>query len=129
MDRLRRKFDTAKAFVPKPILVGPGCARGIFAFGSSDSAVVEARDILAEGHGKPSDYLRLRALPFTDEVTAFLAAHEVIYVVEQNRDAQMAGLLKNFYPQFATRLHSVLHYDSTAITAQGIVDQITANEK
>ena len=129
MDRLRRKFDTAKTYVPQPVLVGPGCQRGIFAFGSSDPAVVEARDILLEGHEKQTDYLRLRALPFSDGVTDFLASHEVIYVVEQNRDAQMAGLLKNFYPQFATRFISVLHYDSTAITAQTIVDQINANEK
>ena len=129
MDRLRRKFDTAKTYVPKPIVTGPGCARGIFAFGSSDPAVVEARDVLKEVHGKETDYLRLRALPFTDEVEAFLAAHEIVHVVEQNRDAQMAGLLKTFYPQYATRLHSVLHYDSTAITAQSIVAPINACEK
>jgi 2-oxoglutarate ferredoxin oxidoreductase subunit alpha len=129
MDRLRRKFDTAKLSVPKPVLNGPGCPRGILAFGSSDPAVVEARDILKEVHGKDTDYLRLRALPFTDEVPAFLEAHEVVYVVEQNRDGQMAGLLKTFFPQFATRLHSVLHYDSTAITALSIVAPINACEK
>ena len=129
MDRLRRKFDTAKRSVPRPIVTGPGCQRGILAFGSSDPAVVEARDILKEVHGKDTDYLRLRALPFTDEVDAFLAAHDVVYVVEQNRDGQMAGLLKTFYPQFATRLHSVLHYDSTAITAQSIVAPINACEE
>jgi 2-oxoglutarate ferredoxin oxidoreductase subunit alpha len=129
MDRLRRKFDTAKGSVPKPILDGPGCSRGILAFGSSDPAVAEARDILKEAHGKDTDYLRVRALPFTDEVTAFLEAHEVVYVVEQNRDAQMAGLLKSFFPQYATRLHSVLHYDSTAITARSIVEPINACEK
>ena len=129
MDRLRRKYDTAKQSVPKPILTGPGCKRGILAFGSSDPAVVEARDILSEVHGKDTDYLRLRALPFTDEVGEFLASHEVVYLVEQNRDAQMACLLKDFYPQFATRLHSVLHYDSTAITAMSIVEPIIACEK
>jgi 2-oxoglutarate ferredoxin oxidoreductase subunit alpha len=129
MDRLRRKFDTAKTWVPQPILTGPGCKRGILAYGSSDPAVVEARDVLAEQFGKDTDYLRLRALPFTDAVPEFFAAHDVVYVVEQNRDGQMAGLLKDFYPQFATRLRNVLHYDSTAITAQTIVDQINANEK
>ena len=59
----------------------------------------------------------------------FIRAHEVVYVVEQNRDAQMAGLIKDLHPQFATRLVPVLHYDSTAIPAQTIVDQINANEK
>ena len=129
VDRLRRKFDTAKPCVPQPILTGPGCPRGILAFGSSDPAVVEARDLLIEVHEKQTDYLRLRALPFTDSVAEFIDRHDVVYVVEQNRDAQMAGLLKDFYPQFATRFHSVLHYDSTAITAQTIVDQINGNEK
>lgn len=129
IDRLRRKFDTAKAFVPKPILEGPGSSRGILAYGSSDPAVKEARDILAEQHGKNLDYLRVRALPFTEEVEAFIREREVVYVVEQNRDAQMASLLRFFYPEFSTRLKSVLHYDSTALNAQTLVDQINAFEK
>ena len=129
VDRLKRKFFTAKAFVPKPILSGPGCARGILAYGSSDPAVVEARDILLGQHGKETDYLRVRALPFTDEVIEFIRTHEVVYLVEQNRDAQMAGLINDFHPELATRLHPVLHYDSTAIPAQTIVDQINACEQ
>ena len=128
VDRLKRKFFTAKAFVPKPIFLGTGCQRGILAYGSSDPAVLEARDILLETHGKATDYLRVRALPFTDEVIEFIRRHEVVYLVEQNRDAQMAGLLKDFHPELATRLHPVLHYDSTAIPAQTIVDQINAAE-
>jgi 2-oxoglutarate ferredoxin oxidoreductase subunit alpha len=129
VDRLKRKFFTAKAFVPKPIRSGPGCARGILAYGSSDPAVVEARNILLGQHGKETDYLRVRALPFTDEVIEFIRTHEVVYLVEQNRDAQMAGLIKDFHPELGTRLHSVLHYDSTAIPAQTIVDQINACEQ
>jgi 2-oxoglutarate ferredoxin oxidoreductase subunit alpha len=129
VDRLKRKFFTAKAFVPKPIISGKGCKRGILAYGSSDPAVVEARDILLEQQDKETDYLRVRALPFTDEVIDFIRSHEVVYLVEQNRDAQMAGLIKDFHPELATRLHPVLHYDSTAIPAQTIVDQINANEK
>jgi len=128
VDRLKRKFFTAKAFVPKPVFLGTGCQRGILAYGSSDPAVLEARDILLETHGKATDYLRVRALPFTDEVIEFIRTHEVVYLVEQNRDAQMAGLLKDFHPELATRLHPVLHYDSTAIPAQTIVDQINAAE-
>ncbi len=129
VDRLKRKFFTARAFVPKPILEGPGCARAILAYGSSHPAVVEARDILRDQHGKDTDYLRVRALPFTDEVIEFIRGHEVVYLVEQNRDAQMAGLIKDFHPEFATRLRPVLHYDSTAIPAQTIVDQINACEQ
>lgn len=129
IDRLRRKFETAKAFVPKPLLEGDGTTRGILAYGSSDPAVKEARDILAEQHGKRLDYLRVRALPFTEEVEAFIREREVVYVVEQNRDAQMASLLRFFHPELSTRLKSVLHYDSTALNAQTIVDQINAFEK
>ncbi|BDU77295.1 2-oxoacid:acceptor oxidoreductase subunit alpha [Mesoterricola sediminis] len=128
VDRLKRKFMTARDYVPKPLLTGPGVSRGILAYGSSDPAVAEARDILVEQHGKETDYLRVRALPFTPELEAFIEGHEVVYVVEQNRDGQMAGLIREFYPQWATKLRKVLHYDSTAITAQTVVDQINAFE-
>ena len=77
---------------------------GILAFGSSDPAVIEARDILPESHGKDTDYLRIRALPFTDEVEAFLQDMEVVYVVEQNRDGQMANLFcETSIPELATK--------------------------
>jgi len=128
VDRLKKKFMNAAAFVPKPLLTGPGVGRGILAYGSSDPAVVEARDLLTEKHAKDTDYLRVRALPFTPEVEAFLAGHDVVYVVEQNRDGQMTQLLREFYPELSTRIKKVLHYDSTAITAQTIVDQINAFE-
>jgi len=129
VDRLKRKFHNARTAVPAPVYSGSGCQRGILAYGSSDPAVVEARDILLEQHGKATDYLRVRALPFADEVAAFIREREVVYLVEQNRDGQMAALVKDFYPELATRLRSVLHYDSTAIPAQTIVDQINACEK
>ena len=129
MDRLKKKFLSAKDFVPKPILTGNGVGRGILAYGSSDPAVVEARDLLEEGFTKHTDYLRVRALPFTEEVEAFLAGHDVVYVVEQNRDGQMTNLLREFYPDLATCIRKVLHYDSTAITAQAIVDQINGYEQ
>ena len=128
VDRLKRKFEGARPFVPAPVISGSGGPRGILAYGSSDPAVVEARDILSEQYGKATDYLRVRALPFSDAVPEFIRAHEVVYVVEQNRDGQMAALIKDFHPELATRLKSVLHYDSTAIPAQTIVDQINANE-
>jgi 2-oxoglutarate/2-oxoacid ferredoxin oxidoreductase subunit alpha len=126
VDRLKRKFLNARSHVPAPVLDGAGSAWGILAYGSSDPAVVEARDILREVHGRATDYLRVRALPFTAEVEDFLASHEEVFVVEQNRDGQMAGLLRDFFPSFAPRIRNVLHYDSTAITAQSIVDPIAA---
>jgi len=126
VDRLKRKFDNAKPLVPAPVVQGDD-ARGILAFGSSDPAVVEARDRLAE-QGKASSYLRLRAIPFTPEVDAWIAACRVVYVVEQNRDGQMANLLTEAYPAHATKFRKVLHYDGTALNAQTIVDQIDAFE-
>lgn len=128
VDRLKRKFDNAKALVPAPLVAGDS-TRGILAFGSSDPAVVEARDILTEGHGKATSYLRLRAVPFTAEVEDWIAERDVVYVVEQNRDGQMASLLTDAFPAFATKLRKVLHYDGTALNAQTIVDQINAFEK
>jgi 2-oxoglutarate ferredoxin oxidoreductase subunit alpha len=129
IDRLKRKFLSAASAVPGPLLQSMGSKRGILAFGSSDPAVLEARDFLLEQHETATDYLRIRALPFTAEVGEFLRKMEVVYVVEQNRDGQMASLLRDFFPEQALKLVSVLHYDSTAIPAQTIVDQILAAGK
>ncbi len=129
VDRLRKKYETAKSYVPKPVLDDTGSKRGLLAFGSSDPAVKEARDVLVAQFGCKTDYLRLRALPFTAEVDAFIQKSDVVYVVEQNRDGQMAALLKEFYPEAATKFKSVLHYNGMALDAQTIVDQIHAFEK
>lgn len=128
VNRLRKKYETAKSYVPGPVFRNLGSDKGILAFGSSDPAVVEAQDTLAE-QGVKTDYLRLRALPFTAEVDAFVKAKQVVYVVEQNRDGQMANLLREFYPDHATKFKNVLHYDGLAIDAKCIVDQITAFEQ
>ena len=129
IDRLRRKFDTARTSVPAPILLSSGSKRGLLAYGSSDSAVTEAIDLLSEVHGKQVDYLRVRALPFTEAVEAFLDQMDVVYVVDQNRDGQMANLLREFFPERSGKIRKVLHYDSTAINAQTLVDQINDFEK
>ena len=128
VDRLKRKYETAKTHVPKPVFRNLGSDKGILAFGSSDPAVIEAQDILAEG-GLKTDYLRLRALPFTAEVDAYVSEKKVVYVVEQNRDGQLANLFREAYPEFATKFKSVLHYNGHAIDAKCIVDQITAFEQ
>ncbi len=128
VDRLKRKYETAKTHVPGPVFRNQGSSKGILAFGSSDPAVIEAQDLLG-GAGLKTDYLRLRALPFTAGIDAFVKEKQVVYVVEQNRDGQMANLLRETYPEHATKFKSVLHYNGHAIDAQGIVDQITAFEQ
>ncbi len=130
MLRLARKFETAKTLVPKPILEGTGRQKvGIIAFGTSHWAVVEGRDQLERESGLATDYLRIRAFPFTQEVAEFVAAHERIYVVEQNRDAQMLNLLKtNLDPADAVKLHPVLHFNGLPIDARTVTTAIAAAE-
>ena len=93
---------------------------GIIAFGSSDAAVIEARDRLAE-EGIHADYLRIRAFPFGPEVVNFLHDHETVFVVEQNRDAQMKSLLMLETNDIADRLVSVLHYNGMPIPSECVV--------
>lgn len=124
LDRLSKKFETAKQYVPKPIIEERAkSVAGIIAFGSTSLPMSEVLDGLT-AKGKPMDYLRLRALPFTEEVTAFVKKHTHIYVVEQNRDAQMLSLLRMNYPEFATKFISIRHYDGMPITAENIVNPI-----
>lgn len=129
MDRLRWKYENAKDAVPAPIVEGNGSRCGILAYGSTHPAVVEARDLLESEAGLKTSYLRIRALPFHDRVEAFLKDMAVVYVVEQNRDGQMAALLKEAFPAQAAKLRSVLHYDSLPITARVVTDLIADYEK
>ena len=126
MDRLARKFDTARSLVPAPILdTTPNAKVGIIAFGSSHWAVQESRDQLREESGIETSYLRLRAYPFPPAVDEFIRNHERIYIVEQNRDAQMRSLLlMDGDPIYATRLKSVLHYNGLPIDARSVTDGI-----
>lgn len=110
MNRLSRKFNTAKDYIPKPVVVYESAAKvGLIAFGSSDVAIIESRDQLKQANLK-TGYFRLRALPFTKELREFVQKHETIYVIEQNRDGQF----KRFDPFRITRfsyentLHSAL---------------------
>jgi 2-oxoglutarate ferredoxin oxidoreductase subunit alpha len=125
MLRLARKFETARTLVPKPILEGTGRQRvGIIAFGTSHWAVIESRDQLERESQLATDYLRIRAYPFTSEIHNFVAAHERIYVVEQNRDSQMFNLLKiDLDPTQVTKLHSVRHFNGLPIDARSVAAQ------
>jgi 2-oxoglutarate ferredoxin oxidoreductase subunit alpha len=129
MDRLARKFDTAKTLVPAPIVeTTPGAEIGLIAFGSTHHAMGETRDQLRT-EGTSTSYLLLRAYPFPEEVERFLRGHKRIYVVEQNRDAQMASLLRMEYPELAPRIRSVLHYDGLPIDAESILNGVRSAER
>ena len=120
VDRLLRKYDTARAVVPSPVVDAPGSEIGIVAYGSSHAAILEARDLLDEA-GLKTDYLRIRALPLNGEVTDFVQRHERVYVVEQNRDGQMYDMIRlHVPPDLAGRLRSVRHYDGRPIPAEAI---------
>jgi 2-oxoglutarate/2-oxoacid ferredoxin oxidoreductase subunit alpha len=130
MLRLARKFETAATLVPKPTLEGTGKEKvGIIAFGTSHWAVVESRVELARDCEIPTDYLRIRAYPFTQEIRDFIAQHDRVYVVEQNRDAQMLNLLKiDIDPAAVVKLRSVLHFNGLPIDARTITSAIAAQE-
>ena len=131
LDRLSRKFDTARTLVPQPVVENDAKAKvGIIAFGSSHWAVEESRDQLREESGIHTSYLRLRAYPFTPAIDDFIRRHERVYVVEQNRDHQMLSLLlMDGEASQAARLRSVLHYNGLPIDARSITDSILAQEQ
>jgi 2-oxoglutarate ferredoxin oxidoreductase subunit alpha len=126
MERLLRKFDTAKKLVPRPLLTpAEKPARfGVIFYGSTAPAMYEALDVLA-GKGIHINALRVRGFPFQDEIADFVASHPWVFLIEQNRDAQLKTLLVNEAKVNPTRLLSILHYDGTPITARYIVDQIS----
>lgn len=128
MERLLRKFRTAAALVPQPVVRrADGETRlGVIYFGSTSPAMQEALAVLA-AEGVHVDAMRLRAFPFADSVPDFIARHERVFVVEQNRDAQMRTLLVNELEIDPARLVKVLHYDGTPITARFITEAITAH--
>jgi 2-oxoglutarate ferredoxin oxidoreductase subunit alpha len=130
LDRLTKKFDTIRKAVPKPVLSPAKSATkvGVFAFGTTHWPIDEARAVL-RGKGVEFDYMRLRAFPFSDEVREFFAKHDRVYVVEENRDAQMAGMLRIEIPETSAKIKSVLHYDGLPLDAESVVEEILAHEK
>jgi 2-oxoglutarate ferredoxin oxidoreductase subunit alpha len=130
MERLNRKFETARSFVPRPeITKGKNARIGIIGFGTSHWGITESRDQLREEYGIETDYLRLRAYPFTREVHEFIEQHENVYVVEQNRDAQMLCLLKlDLKPELIGRLRSISHITGLPLDARSITDELTSME-
>jgi 2-oxoglutarate ferredoxin oxidoreductase subunit alpha len=128
MQRLLRKFETARALVPAPVLQQQGerASRfGAIFYGSTSSAMAEASALLTE-RGWQVDTLRIRAFPFPEVVRDFIDSHPQIFVVEQNRDGQLRSLLINDLELNPARLLALLHYDGTPITARFIVDGMLA---
>ena len=125
LDRLARKLETARAKLPRAVLESdPGAKVGLIAYGSTHPSMIEARDLLRE-HGLPSGYCRIRALPPGDEVAAFVAKFDRVYVVEQNRDGQVCTLLRgSLEGTLDDRLISVTHYNGTPIAAENISQPI-----
>ncbi len=135
MERLNRKFETARSFVPRPEIqkasnAGSSNAKiGIIAYGTSHWGIIESRDQLRAEYNIETDYLRLRAYPFTREVHEFIEQHERVYVVEQNRDAQMLSLLKlDLKPELITRLRSIAHLDGLPLDARSVTDELSTME-
>jgi 2-oxoglutarate ferredoxin oxidoreductase subunit alpha len=128
MDRLKKKLVTARTLVPAPELsASAGAEVGLIAFGSSHWAMLEARVQLAAA-GVRTSYLRVRGLPLHASVAEFVKQHDRVYVIEQNRDGQLAERIKLESPERAARVKSVLHYDGLPLDAQSVVDGVLAHE-
>jgi 2-oxoglutarate/2-oxoacid ferredoxin oxidoreductase subunit alpha len=130
MERLAKKFETARSFVPKPeIVTGKNAKVGIIAYGTTHWAIVESRDQLRDEYKLETDYLRLRAYPFNRDVVEFIDKHERTYVVEQNRDAQLFDLLRlDLNPERIMKIRSIRHYNGLPIDARSVTDEIISQE-
>jgi 2-oxoglutarate ferredoxin oxidoreductase subunit alpha len=130
MDRLTRKFESARKMVPAPVVVKNGTSKiGFIAYGTTDFALRESMDQIKNEYKQDVDYLRICAYPFAKEIHDFVASHERVYVVEQNRDAQMECLLKLDLPaEQVVKLRSILHYNGMPIDARTITEQFATKE-
>ncbi|HEY4052813.1 MAG TPA: 2-oxoacid:acceptor oxidoreductase subunit alpha [Terriglobales bacterium] len=130
MERLQKKFEHARVLAPAPVVETMANAEiGIIAFGSSHWALTESRDQMRDEYKVATDYLRIRAFPFSPEIADFVRAHKHVYVVEQNRDAQMMSLLKlDLDNELAPKLRSVARLDGLPMDARSVTDEIIAME-
>jgi len=130
MERLARKFENARKAVPAPIAEHAGKSKiGMLAFGSTDFALRESLDQIKKEFNLDVDYMRIRAYPFAHEIHDFVAAHERVYVVEQNRDAQLASLLKlDLTADQVVKLRSILHYNGLPVDARTITEEFATRE-
>lgn len=127
--RLKRKYETGRQYMPAPVIENmPEAEIGIIGFGSTDPAIQEARYLLSQ-QGVATDYMRVRAVPFTTEVEEFVRSHPRLYVVEQNRDGQLNQILTLEYPDRAVNLISLAFTDGLPLTAKRIQEGILASEE
>jgi len=127
MERLKKKHYQAVKFMPKPVAHPlKGATVGILAYGSTENAVLEAQHLLEKEDGIKADFLRVRAIPFTEEVTQFIEKYDQVFVVEMNRDGQMRQILLIEYPQFAMKLKLVAHHDGLPASAKWVREGILA---
>jgi 2-oxoglutarate ferredoxin oxidoreductase subunit alpha len=130
MDRLKKKYETARKYVPGPIsYTKPGATIGIIGYGSTEAAILEAIYQLETEHDIKADFLRVRALPFTQEVADFINGYDEILVVEQNRDGQLNQLLTVEYPNDAPKFKSVAFGDGMPASAKWVREGILAKYK
>ena len=129
VDRLMKKYETAKQYVPKPVIDrAAGAKLGFIAFGTTDWPLQESRHQLRSERGVETSYLRLRALPFTEEVREFVRSHERVYVVEQNRDGQMGDLIKLEVGDDQHKIRKILHYTGLPCDARSITNALLQME-
>lgn len=128
LSRLKQKYENAPQYLPEPIIDDVEKSEiGIIAFGSTDPAVQEARILMSED-GIKSDYMRIRAVPFSTDVEEFIREHPRCYVVELNRDGQLNQLLTVAHPSLATNLYSIAYFDGMPITANKVREMILSKE-
>jgi len=130
VDRLARKFESIRARAPRPeVVLNPNASIGIICYGTSRYAAEESRDQLRREYGLQTSYLRLKAFPFTRELRDFVERHARVYLVEQNRDAQMAALMRmELDPTLTGKLRSVRHYGGLPIDARTVTDEVLSQE-
>jgi 2-oxoglutarate ferredoxin oxidoreductase subunit alpha len=130
LDRLAHKFETMRSHVPRPMVeYNPKAEVGFIAFGTSHYAVEESRDQLKSEYGIETSYLRLKAYPFTTELRDFLRRHKRVYVIEQNRDAQMLGLMRLEYTaEEIAKLRSMRYYGGLPLDARTVTDDVLRQE-
>ncbi len=128
LERLRHKFETMRDLLPQPIVDhDPSKKIGILSFGSNDSAIIEARDLMA-ANGVQTNYMRVRAVPFAHNVREFVLSHEHVYVIENNFDGQMAQLLRMEISEDTRHMVSLACGDTLPMSAQWVIDQIMAHQ-
>jgi len=131
MDRLLKKLDTARTHIPQPeVHYTKGAKIGVLAFGTTHWAIIESIDQLQKEYSTPISYYRLRAIPFAANLTEFFEKHDRVYVVEQNRDGQMASLIQLELPKhLGVKVKSIRHYSGLPVDARFVTDAVISAEK